>query len=188
MSSDTEIWKPIPIADYVNLYEVSNMGYVRRIAKSKGTHFLRILNLGKHNKGYWTVNLTKYRRPKRYLVHRLVAITFIPNPNNLPTVNHKDGNRKNNHVSNLEWMSYSDNHNHVYQFLGRVGTAKGKFGRFNKGSKAVLQLSLDGHIIKKFFGISEAAKETNGDASDISKVCRGKRPSSNGFIWRFCDE
>ena len=108
-----EIWKDIK--GYEKLYQVSNLGKVRRIKfinnrtqKDK----IKMLKLIKDKKGYLKINLWKNNKSKMFLVHRIVAETFILNPNNLPQVNHKDENKSNNCVENLEWCSQKYNNNY----------------------------------------------------------------------------
>ena len=108
-----EIWKDIK--GYEKLYQVSNLGNVRRIKfinnrtqKDK----IKMLKLIKDKKGYLKINLWKNNKSKMFLVHRIVAETFILNPNNLPQVNHKDENKSNNCVENLEWCSQKYNNNY----------------------------------------------------------------------------
>ena len=108
-----EIWKDIK--GYEKLYQVSNLGNVRRIKfinnrtqKDK----IKMLKLIKDKKGYLKINLWKNNKSKMFLVHRIVAETFILNPNNLPQVNHKDENKSNNCVENLEWCSQRYNNNY----------------------------------------------------------------------------
>lgn len=116
-----EVWKDV--VSYEGLYKVSNIGRVKSL---KGTE--KILKTHQVRDGYLTVMLYKDKIPKRMSVHRLVAIAFIPNKNNYPFVNHKDENKKNNHVENLEWCT--NEYNMSYGTLGerisekRLGTKK----------------------------------------------------------------
>ena len=110
-----EVWKPI--VNYEGLYEVSNLGNVRGVDRldpigriSRGKIFST-----KATKNYITVRLSKCGNIKTFRIHRLVAEAFIPNPDGKPCVNHIDGNKQNNHVSNLEWCSYSENMKHAYK-------------------------------------------------------------------------
>jgi len=115
-----EIWKPIP--NFEGLYEVSNLGRVKALKRKKncnrGWGWIKehIMKQTTANSEYYRVPLTnKEHLKKYYLVHRLVAQAFIPNPNNLPQVNHKDGNKSNNCVNNLEWITREDNIKHAYK-------------------------------------------------------------------------
>lgn len=103
-----KVWKDIP--GYENIYQVNNFGEVRSYDKyvpcKNGRKFFsksRILKLGTHKRGYKTIMLHKDGKVKLWLVHRLVALVFIPNPNNYEQVNHKDEDKTNNRVDNLEW-------------------------------------------------------------------------------------
>ena len=123
MSYQEEIWRDIE--GYEGIYQVSNFGKVKRLEKEvhkniKGQacaclYKEKIMKLSNHNRnGYLKINLNNCNISKTYQIHRLVAQAFIPNLNKLPQVNHKDGNKKNNKVENLEWVSVSDNHKHAY--------------------------------------------------------------------------
>jgi|694.fasta_scaffold120435_2 hypothetical protein len=119
-----EVWKTVK--DFEN-YEVSNYGNVRRkdcqVIYSNGmitNYKQKLLTQELNRKTYKRVTFSQNNIQKRYQVHRLVAMYFIPNPNNKPCVNHIDGNGSNNHVSNLEWCSYSENEIHSYNALGKV--------------------------------------------------------------------
>lgn len=125
---ETEVWKDI--VEFEN-YQVSNFGSVRRkscqIVYSNGmicNYKDKSIRLEKINKRYKRVTICKNNTPKRFQVHRLVAIHFIENPENKPCVNHIDGNPSNNHVSNLEWCTYSENELHSYNVLGKVNSQR----------------------------------------------------------------
>ena len=108
-----ELWKSIP--GYEGKYEVSNKGKVRSIDHFANDGHLykgRVLKIHKDNQGYCRVWLYHNRKTKPHLVHRLVALTFMPNINNLPEVNHKDENKSNNSVTNLEWCNSKYNSNY----------------------------------------------------------------------------
>ena len=108
---NNEIWKDI----YELPYEISNLGNVRRKADSKYKHKGKeYVAPYKNNKGYMCINLYMNSKVHKYQIHRLIAIFFIPNPNNLTDVNHIDGNPLNNAISNLEWCTHADNIKHAW--------------------------------------------------------------------------
>ena len=125
-----EVWKPIIYPDLVGRYEVSNMGRVKRLARAVPFADGRIAHLKEkfmaihaHPKGYLLVRLTGKETSFSYRVHRLVADHFIPNPDNLPEVNHKDEDKTNNSVENLEWCTHQ--YNSVYGTrLQRIAAAQ----------------------------------------------------------------
>ena len=104
-----EVWKDIP--GYETLYQVSNFGQVKSLNYRRSGKE-RILKQGLEYQGYYRVCLRKNNKNNWFLVHRLVATAFIPNHDNLPCVNHKDENKDNNHVDNLEWCTYQYNNNY----------------------------------------------------------------------------
>ncbi len=106
-----EIWKDIP--GYEGLYQVSSCGNVRSM-NYRGLGKVKVLKTAEDKRGYTHVNLFKDKIPKTCQVHRLVAIAFIPNPNNLPQINHKDCNPRNNHIENLEWCDAKYNSQYIY--------------------------------------------------------------------------
>ena len=154
-----EIWKDV--ANYEGLYQVSNLGRVKSIGYKKEL-ILKHFNTG----GYKRVTLIKNKIRKHHLIHRLVAETFIPNLNNLPQINHKDENKKNNCVNNLEWCSNSYNI------------------QYSK-AKSVLQFDLENNLIKEYSSITEARKETK--QTHIGDCCSGKRKTNGGYIWKYKD-
>lgn len=173
-----EIWKPIP--GYEGLYEVSNFGRVRSLRFGK----IRIIKSHKDKLGYRHIRLIKDEKRKMYLVHRLVAMAFIPNPDNLPIINHKDENPDNNSSENLEWCTYQ--YNNAYGHHGEK-LSKSITGTINrKGtSKIVLQIDIEtGQIIEEYPSTRECGR--NGfDQSAVSKCCRGKLKQYKGFIFRY---
>lgn len=109
-------------------------------------------------------------------VHRLVAQEFLDNPNNLPQVNHKDGNRLNNKVDNLEWVTASKNIVHGY-----------KMNLCKANEKKVLQYDLDGKFIKEWKSTMEIQRKLNFKNCCISPCCLGKRKTAYGYIWKYAD-
>ena len=99
-------WKNVNISGYEEFYEVSSDGEIK--SKRSG----KIMKQQVDASGYKTISLHLNKKNKAYKVHRLVALAFIPNPNNLPIVNHKDENKKNNRIDNLEWCDYKYNNNY----------------------------------------------------------------------------
>ncbi len=130
------------IKDYEGFYEISDLGRVRTTERRVNTwnayKTLKSIVL-KNQKGkfYLQVGLNKRNVHKTKLIHRLVASAFVDNPENKPEVNHKDGNKHNNHASNLEWMTSKENHIHSFKVLGRKGTKSmlGKFGKYHNRHK-----------------------------------------------------
>ena len=159
-----EIWKPV--IGYEGLYEVSNWGRVKSLKFGKE----RILKLFKDTSGYLCVKLCKNTNQCQFKVHRLVAQAFIPNPNNLPQINHKDECKTNNIVSNLEWCDRKYNINY--------GT------RTEKCSKKVYQYTLDGKFVKEWKSTMECGR--NGyNKGNVAACCRGKLKKYKNFIWKY---
>lgn len=175
-----EIWKDI--IGYEGYYQVSNFGNIKRIiSKNRPKELIRKI-VYKRN-GYATVLLSVRQKVKLVHVHRIVAIAFIPNTENKAEVNHKDLNKKNNHISNLEWVTKLQNMQHVNSLKKWSNNAKS--GKENKRSIPVIQLSKDGTIIKEWVNGLQASKELNIATGDICKVCKGNRKSAGGYIWKY---
>lgn len=158
-----EIWKDV--ADYEDYYQVSNLGRIR----NKITH--RILKPSKSN-GYYHISL-RYGSKKEFLIHRLVAKAFIPNPLNFSYVNHKDENKLNNSAENLEWCTAKYN----------VNYGKGALVR----NQRVIQYDMNGNAIKIWDSIKEASEILNIKYQGISRCCRNIRRSSGGYIWTYAN-
>ncbi len=174
----TELWKDIQ--GYVGLYQISNLGRVKSLERYKDNNgskqFCAERVLKQNYIGqYLKVVLQKNSKQKMFLIHRLVAEAFIPNPTNKPEVNHKDGVKTNNNVNNLEWSTYKYNSNY--------GTGLQRAGEKHK--KPVLQFDLQGNFVKKYKSITEASIENNIFISNISDVCLNKQKSAKGYVWKF---
>ena len=174
-----EEWKCIP--GFEEKYSISNYG---RIVNSKTNRILRLSSAT----GYWGVNLYKTENGKRIRmfkgVHRLIAIMFIPNPNNKPQVNHKDGNKLNLKISNLEWNTSSENTQHAYD----NGLTHLKKGADSPNAIPVNQFSLDGKFLKTWGGATCARNELGINKSNIIQCCKGNVRQAGGFIWRYANE
>jgi len=181
-----EIWKPIK--DYEQYYEVSNLGNVRTISRiiyyPNGKHrTIKQKQLSKqiYGAGYYKVDLMN----KINYVHRLVALTFIPNPENKPTVNHIDGDKLNNNILNLEWATYSENNKHATDNNLRQSPWTGKFGNDNPNSKPIIQLDKHDNYVNEFSNAREAERLTGISYKHISCCCLGKRKTTGGYCWKF---
>ena len=176
-----EEWRDIE--GYEGLYQVSNLGRVRSLDHLVNDGIREYIRKGrvriltKASTGYYIVTIHN-RKSKNCLVHRLVAQAFIPNPDNLPDINHKDEDKTNNTVDNLEWCDKQYNNNY--------GTRKQRADDAQH-KKSVLQCDMNGNIIREFMGVAEAARSIGkpDDATSISKCCRGKLKYAHGYTWKF---
>lgn len=166
-----EIWKDI--RDYEGIYEISNFGRVKREKK--------ILKSSKNSMGYYLVSLSKNGKSKTYSIHRLVAETFIPNPSNFSCVNHKDENKENNKLDNLEWCTYQYNTTYRNAIKKRLKT----FEKNSKLSIPIIQYDKEENLIKEWKSIRCVEKKLKIDSGSITKVCKGKRLSAGGYVWKY---
>lgn len=177
-----EIWKDIP--NYEGLYQVSNKGNVLSL-NAYGHKIKRPLKQYINSFGYPVVVLNHNKIPKYVAVHILVAKAFIPNPNNKPQVNHIDGNKTNNTVDNLEWVTSKENIQHAIRTgLSNPKGYKDQFGKDHVASKPVLQYDMCGNFIKKWDCQSDAARYYHCNPSMISSCIAGRWRSCKGFIWK----
>lgn len=195
---EEEIWKDIKGFDN---YQISNLCRVKNV---KFNRFVKPL-LDKH--GYTCVNLYKDGKMKHLLLHRLLAIAFIPNPENKPCVDHINTDRTDNRIENLRWVTNKENHNnplslvnHANASRGRVVSEeqkkrqsekmKGRFKGVRKFSKKIIQLTLDGNFVREWDSIKDAADSFGVTSSAIWNCLNGKSQvkSIKGFIWRYKKE
>jgi len=184
-----EVWKDIP--NYEGYYQVSNLGRVKSLkrrvyAGRKRTRwqYERILSNKKNNgNGYVVVALNKDGISTNKYVHRLVAEIFIPNIHNLKYINHKDENKKNNCVNNLEWCSaqYNSTYNDIH-------IKRGIKLRNNKYSKKVIKLDDNDNVIKEYPSISEASRQNGVSYQAISDCLRSKQKHSANYKWVYKEE
>lgn len=171
-----EIWKPVP--GYEGYFEVSTYGRVKsleRYVDGRWKPYLKkekILVPHDSGKGYLQVKFSADNKRSMPLIHRLVAKAFIPNPENLPQINHKDGNPRNNHVDNLEWCTASGNALHRCHVLNHVS---------GRPQRPVICLDT-GKIYKSSH---EAAREMEIRQGSIFSVCQGKWQRAGGYRFAF---
>lgn len=171
-----EIWKPVK--GFEGKYEVSSLGRVKSL-NYNNTSVEHILKQ-QYKQGYYIVCL-KHNVFKR--VNRLVAEAFIPNPDNLPYVNHKDEDKTNNIVTNLEWCNASYNVKYGKSMENMLESRKEK--NSSNAEKQVLQFTMDGIFVAEYNSASEAARLNGYSQGNISSVCRGVRTIAYNFIWRY---
>ena len=174
-----EVWKSVP--GYEGFYEVSSLGMVRSlphpIRKRRGNFIVTEMYEGKilkqyaNHKGYLMVRMYKNGLSHDFPVHHLVLLSFVPNPENLPQVNHKDEDKKNNRVENLEWCT--NDYNRVYG-SGRL-----------RSTKPIFQFSRTMELIRKYESTISASRETGITASNINACLKNRRPTAGGFVWQY---
>lgn len=172
-----QVWKSV--VGYEGLYEVSNHGNVRSLDRTiienntgKERSIKGItLSITNSKRGYRVVVLCKDGNEKMKNVHQLVAQAFISNPENKPCINHKDFNRLNNHIENLEWCTYAENNLHSVD--------EGKKG------KTVIQLTKDDEFVEQFDSLKRAESHTGIASQNIGKVCKGEREFAGEYKWEY---
>lgn len=186
-----EIWKDI--SGYKG-YQVSNLGNVRALPKT------RTLNLGgvrhwpemilkphKVHSGYLLVTLTNNTGRRRWLIHRLVALAFISNPENKPEVNHINGIKTDNWIGNLEWCTKSENRKHAYRTglqipsMHRIGCNN----ELNGKSRKIYQYTLDGQFVKEWPSLQQVNCDLKFHHANTGACARGKLKTAYGFIWKY---
>ena len=188
-----EVWKDIP--GFENFYQVSNFGRIRSLKHWNGIrncydNRIKIMNPTRcKTNQYYSVRL----KGKNYQLHRLIALTFLKNPNNYSVVNHIDGNKINNMVKNLEWCT----HKHNTQEAQRIGLYDDRNKKMSLNpirSKTIEMYDVGGNYIRSFSNSVEAEmilknrfKGIKVNARNIRNVCNGKRKTAGGYVWRYKD-
>ena len=174
-----EIWKPI--AGTRGFIEVSNEGRVRSLLRGEP----RALKTQADNKGYHRIRVTIEREKFGYKVHREVAKAFIPNPDNLPQVNHKDGNKSNNAVDNLEWISNRDNANHAIENGLWESVIEGSRRENESRKRPVIgYFTTENSSHAKWFDSIRAAEKFVG-STHVVDVLKGRRSHVKGWTFRY---
>lgn len=192
MENHLEIWKDI--AGYEGYYQVSNYGNVKsldRIVQSKQMQKSikgKVLKKSLMKIGYCSVNLCIKGKCRQSLIHRMVGMAFIPNPENKKEINHKNGIRHDNYYENLEWVTSRENQLHKYRVL-KIDHSRpnlGRYGALHNNAVAVSQYSLEGEHIADFGAVIEAARYCgSNNGSSIVRVCKGVSKTYKGYIWKY---
>ncbi len=184
-----EIWKDIP--GYEGEYQISNRGRLKSFMRNKLGEIRSVKN--RHGL-YQTIPLCVCQKKKTVRIHRLVAEAFIPNPENKPTVNHKDLDKQNNYASNLEWATYKENINHAIKRIPSMIKGMNNYNQ-NIRPRTIIQLDLYGRFIAEFKNSIEAGKATGVCYRNILQVASKDeykpgltRKQAGGFKWRYKDE
>lgn len=191
--SQNDRWKEIP--GYEGYYKINTLGIVKginRVIKHstgsdkvwKGKYILQSSN----EAGYQMVSLAKQGKITQSLIHRLVAQTFIPNPENKPCVNHLNGIKSDNFIDNLAWCTYSENELHSYRVLGKKSVLN-RLGKIPHNAKYVGMFNKDtGKLINTYRTATEAAKHIGGNQSRVSTNCRSEQPFCYGYNYKYITE
>jgi len=163
-----------PVKGWEGLYNVTEDGQISSVPRNGTRRGGRTLSHSTDSYGY---SVVKFRNKNKVLtkkVHRIVAEAFLPNPENKPQVNHEDGDKKNNHISNLRWVTASENIRHAKD-NGLQCECPNRV--------SVQQYTLDGEYVAEYESLKAAGEATHTSWTGISAVIRGKRKSAGGYYW-----
>ncbi len=199
---EIEEWQSLDFMGYPD-YEISTLGRVKSLKFGKE----KIMKPNKNHDGYLFLKLSKNGKMKKFSVHKLVALSFIPNENPIEKteINHIDENKENNCANNLCWITHKENCNYgtrnervskAHKGKPKSEEHKQKMSKARKGkpkseehkqklSKSILQYTLSGEFIREFDSIKSASEELNLNKANICNCCKGKRKFAGGFIWKY---
>jgi hypothetical protein len=183
-----EVWKPIK--GYEGIYEVSSLGRFKSLERDVASTFYgrprtlhlkeKILKQQQNHRGYMTIRIGTGANKVSLYMHRVVAEAFIPNPHNLPAINHKNEQPNDNRVENLEWCDHAYNNaygNHGY----KIAQARGY---------PVRQMTKDGQTVAEYYSANEAARRTGISVDGIYRCClkRKRYKTAGGYRWEYIDK
>lgn len=182
----TEEWKDIP--EYENKYQVSSFGRIKTL-KWYGGNQVKVMSQGTFGGGYKNVSLCKNGICKVFNVHRLVAQSFVKNPENKKTVNHIHYDVGDNRFHQLNWFTYQEQHQDSWRLRRREKTREVAKENYKYAiaatKKTVHQYSMNGEYIRSFDCLLDAANSVNRSKMIISESATGRKPSAGGFLWRY---
>lgn len=183
MAKIQEVWKPVYRLE--NDYRISESGILERVSNARGTVPGYRFTPSVSHKGYLITRLRYGKNYKTIQMHRLVAEVFVSNPENKPQVNHKDGNKKNNHYSNLEWVTNQENVDHAWanNLMPEKGYYKGKFGKDHNRSISLRCVNIDTGVEKIIIGINEAARKLKTNSPAIWRVLSGEYRHTKRWVF-----
>ena len=173
MITKKEIWKPVK--GYEGLYEASSLGRIKSLPRNTTRGKIRVSN---NIRGYPSLRLSNKGVITRHPVHRLVLKAFLPNPENKPQCNHKNGIKHDNRIENLEWSTAKENARHAFDTGLRTGA----------GKKPVCQLSKERRFLRVFESLTEGARYCGCRISTISSAISGTYHTAGGFRWCFAED